>query len=107
MSAEKTDAEVVIRPDDDPINENWLRIIRASRESRPDDIVRLSGGKYTLEDAHRIIKEQKQHDVEEEYSASLVKPFAYYPQNGRALLGSVGNGTCRHDYGLRFMRITG
>lgn len=89
------------------INENWLRIIRAAREDRPHDIVRLSGGTYTLEDAIRIVKEQQESDAREKRLESLVKPFAYYPQEGRALLGPVGNGTCRHDYGLRFMRITG
>ena len=96
-----------INIDADPVNANWIRILRASRLNKPHDIVRLSEGHFTLEDAHRIIKERQEHDAKEKRIASLVKPFAYYPEEGRALLGAVGNGTCRHDYGLRFMQITG
>ena len=109
MHVDKTDIPC-INMDEDPINENWLRIIRAARENRPHDIVELSGGKYTLEEAKREIalfmKAEQENDAVEKRMASLVKPFAYYPGEGRALLGSVGNGTCRHHYGLRFMRIT-
>jgi 5-methylcytosine-specific restriction endonuclease McrA len=105
MDIDKTD--MVICPDADPVNENWLRIIKATRENRPHDIVKLSGGAYTLEEAYEKIKQQQQYDVEKKRLELLVKPFAHYPGQGRHLLGSVGNGTCRHDYGLRFMRITG
>jgi len=36
-----------------------------------------------------------------------MEPFDSYPQSGRALLGTVTGDTCRHHYGLQFMRITG
>lgn len=100
-----------INADEDPINENWLRIIRAARENKPHDIVRLSGGKYTLEEAKKeiaLFMKAEQEEKDEKLKIDLLSvPFASYPNGGRALLGSVGNGTCRHDYGLRFMQITG
>ncbi|MDD1779277.1 MAG: hypothetical protein LUQ65_14010 [Candidatus Helarchaeota archaeon] len=33
-------------------------------------------------------------------------PFQDYPFQGRQLLGKVPGGNCRHEYGLRFMRLT-
>ena len=36
-----------------------------------------------------------------------MEPFDSYPQRGRALLGGVKGANCRHEYGLRFMQITG
>lgn len=33
-------------------------------------------------------------------------PFESYPHQGRELLGRVGGGNCRHEYGLKFMQIT-
>lgn len=55
----------VFYPDADPINENWLRIMAATRENRANDIVRLSGGQYTLDDAHRIIREHQEEERQE------------------------------------------
>ncbi len=106
MTEIKADIEY-IDVDADPINKNWLRLIRAAKENRPDDIVRLSGGHYTLDDAYRIIQEQQEQDKEVERREARAKPFGDYPEEGRALLGTVGNGTCRHGYGLRFMHKIG
>ncbi len=34
-------------------------------------------------------------------------PFENYPCQGRKLLGRVTGANCRHEYGLRFMQLTG
>ena len=39
--------------------------------------------------------------------ATELLPFHNYPDHGRKLLGHVTGGNCRHEYGLRFMRLTG
>jgi 5-methylcytosine-specific restriction endonuclease McrA len=34
-------------------------------------------------------------------------PFASYPDQGRKLKGRLSGGNCRHEYGLKFMKVTG
>ena len=36
-----------------------------------------------------------------------MQPFESYPELGIVLLGGIGGGTCRHDYGPKFQQRTG
>lgn len=62
--------------DEDPINENWIRIMRALRLRKWHDVVRLSEGKITIQGAKKMadgIFEQRFIEAVRELDASVTE----------------------------------
>ena len=46
-------------------------------------------------------------DANSNHDQEQTLPFHAYPHRGQELLGAVTGANCRHEYGLRFLQITG